>query len=388
MNQQVLSYFSFNILEIVLLFVFFLFFAIQLFFYFKYYKKLISYTKDGSLYESTSATSTPKVSVIIASENEAIHLAENLPAILEQDYPDFEVIVVNNGSTDESDDLLQSLKLRYSNLYHTYLPHSNDKAFGRRKLALTIGIKAAKGDILLFTEPYSRPISDKWISEMVGLLAEDKDITVGYSYYKRTDRFFNRIARFDNHLFSLQYLLMALKGKPFAGVYRNLAFKKHLFFDNKGFASYLHIENGEDVFINKIMKEYNVAVALSQDSFIETSIDNFPLWKQIKKSYSLARSNSENKATQLFSFEVFSRYLFYALFLFLLVYSIIYFNWALLGITVFLFLFRQITQLLILNKSAKYLHAGKFYFSLIVHDILQPIYNCRFKTRHRKLKGR
>ena len=149
MVEHILSYFVFSEIEIIALSVLLVIFLIQLFFYLNYYKKPISYIRQSEESGYQSSEYKPKVSVIISSENEAGELAKNLPAILDQDYPDFEVIVVNNGSTDESDDLLLSLKLNNPHLYHTYLPYSPDKKFGRRKLAFTIGIKAAKGDILL-----------------------------------------------------------------------------------------------------------------------------------------------------------------------------------------------------------------------------------------------
>lgn len=384
MIEQILSYFIFSEVEIIALSVFFLFFLIQLFFYFNYYKKPYSYAKkiDGDSYESSQPK--PKVSVIISSENEAVELAKNLPAILSQDYPDFEVIVVNNGSTDESDELLLSLKLNNPHLYHTYLPSSPDKRFGSKKLAYTIGIKAAKGDILLFTEPHSKPVSHKWISSMVDEISDEKEVVLGYSYYKKTKQFFNRIARFDNLLFSMQYLSMAIKKKPFTGTYRNLAFKKHLFFENKGFAAHLALENGEDVFINQIVNAENTVVALSQDSFIETSIDRFSLWKQIKKSYSVAKAHFNSSVPALFGFEAFSRYVFYALMICLITYAALFQNWAMLGIAVFFFLFRLIVQLIIMNKSAKYFHSGIFHFSLLLMDVFQPIYNLKFRTRQKR----
>ena len=389
MIEQILFYFQFNEIEIIILSLFGAFFLIQIFFYLFYYRKPYSFVRKQQKANTKSHSPKPSVSIIIASENEAGELARNLPVILTQDYPDFEVIVVNNGSTDESDDLLQSLKLNNPHLYHTYLPYSNDKAFGRRKLALTIGIKAAKGDVLLFTEPYSKPLSDQWISSMMNELTDDKDLVLGYSFYPKAKKFFNRIARFDNLLFSLQYFSMAIKRKPFIGTYRNIAFRRHLFFDNKGFASYLNLENGEDVFINQIMTSDNTAVALSQDSFIETSAARYSVWKQIKKSYSVAKSYFKSKAPALFSFEVFTRYMFYFLVIASVGYAITVQSWGLLAISIILFLIRFILQLLFLNKSAKYFLSGKFNFSLILLDILQPVYNSRFRTKHKKsIKGR
>lgn len=369
--------------EIAIIALLFVFFLVQIYFLIFYYRKPYFYAKKREKNPFLPSAQKLKVSVIIASENEADNLSEHLPLILSQDYPDFEIIVVNNGSTDETDVLLQSLKQSYSNLYHTYLPYSNDKAFGRRKLALTIGVKAAKGDVLLFIEPYAKPVSNHWISSLMNEMSDDKDIVLGCSFISKTDKFFNRVARFDNHLFSMQYLSMAIKGKPFTGTYRNIAFRKHLFFENKGFASYLNLENGEDIFINQISTANNTAVALSPDSFVEARIERFSLWRKLKKFYSIAKSFFPSSAPNLFCFEAASRYFFYLILILACVYSIWTQHWVLLGIAILFFLIRLGTQLIVINKSTKYFCFGKFYFSLIIMDILQPIYNLRFKTRHR-----
>jgi len=387
MTDIIASYFAFSDTEIILLSVFCLFFLIHLFYYLFYYRKPYSYVKarNKDTYEFPSQSKKPKVSVIISSENEAIELKNNLPAVLEQDYPDFEVIVVNNGSTDESYDLLQSMKLSYSHLYHTYVPCSPDKDFDRRKLALTIGIKAAKGDVLLFTEPYSIPASNKWISSMMDELTEDKEIVLGFSFFKKTKNFFNRIARFDNLLFSLQYLSMAIKGKPFTGTYRNIAFRKHLFFDNKGFASYLSYESGEDVFINHMMTVGNTAVAICQDSFIETGVDRYSLWRQMKKSFSMAKAHFKGFSSSFFRFETFSRYIYYLIFIVGIAYSIINMAWGMTGIFALLFVIKLVIQASVINNASRYFQSGKFRFSFIIMDLLQPLYNLNFRTRQKRL---
>ncbi|MFV0329262.1 MAG: glycosyltransferase [Dysgonomonas sp.] len=378
MTEQFLAYFRFNIIEISGLSLLFLLFIIQLVYYFKYYRKPYIYAKktvaDEGLYFK------PKVSIVIVSENEVVSLRDNLPAILEQDYPEYEVIVVNNGSTDESDELLRSLELKYPNLYHTYLPYSNDRKMDRRKLALTLGVKAANNDILVFTEPYCKPVSNKWLKTLLKELTPDKDIVLGYSFFTKAPVFFNRMARFDNLLFSMQSFSMAIMQKPYVGNYRNLVFRRQLFFDNKGFASLLHIENGEGLFISQILTSSNTSVSLSQDSFIETNLEDFSLWRQIKRSYFTIRPYLKSTAPTIFKIETYSRCFFYLLLIASIVYSIVFQQWALLGFSALLFLIRLTVQLVTLNKISQYFYSGKFRFSLLVLDIIQPLYNLKFKS--------
>lgn len=384
--EYFLELFLFDKVEIILLSLFFLLFLIQLFFYIKYYGRPYREAKKRLKGGDVKALKTPKVSVIISSENEAIRLAKVLPIILEQNYPDFEVIVVSDGSTDETEELLDSLKTQYNNLYSTFIPYSSDKSFGRRKLAYTMGAKAAHGDVLLFIEPHSAPMSENWIRLMVQDISDEVEVVLGVSSFIQNKTSFNRISRFDNYMFTTQYISKALGGRPFTGVYRNVAFKKSLFFENKGFASHLALENGEDLFINQIVNKSNTSVCLDQDSFTTADIDNFSLWKSIKKNHSIARSNFKTRATQIFNVEMTTRYLFYILFAGLVGYSIYMKQWAVLSIAVLLFLIRLIVQLVIINKGSEYFKSGKYYFSLLLLDIFQPIYNIRFRTRVHKIK--
>lgn len=353
----------------------------QMYIYFRYYGKPVRWQKkQEKIAEVPNSSAMPSVSVIIESENEAVYLSELLPLLLTQDYPDFEVIVVNNGSTDETDILLERLEEQHKNLYHTFLPHSLDR-YGFRKMALTLGIKAAKGDVLLFIESYSRPLSNKWIRSMVGKFTEGKDIVLGYSSMKRTKAFWTRVAAFDNLLFSLQYLSAALNRQAYTGTYRNQAFRRHLFFDNKGFSGYLYLENSEDVFINKIATKENTAVCLDRDGFTETISGKYGLWKQIKQSYSAARACFKGSLTALFSFEYLCRWIFSILCITGIALSAYNKHWAIMGTFILVFVLSAIIKSCILTKAAKYFEAGKYFFSLLPCSLLQPIYNLRLRNK-------
>lgn len=374
--------FIFNTAELIIASILLLIFFFQFYVYIGYYGKPVRWAKKLNKGTETSSSNSdqPKVSVIIEAENEAEYLSELLPLILSQDYPNFEVIVVNNGSTDETGILLERLEQEHKNLYHTFLPHSLDK-YGFRKMALTLGIKAAKGDVLLFTESYSRPVSDQWIRLMTEKLTDDKDIVLGYSKMSRNKPFWTRIAAFDNLLFSLQYLSTSLKNSPFTGTYRNLAFRRNLFFDNKGFSQFLYLENSEDTFINRVATKTNTAVCLNKESFTETLSDNYSLWRQIKQSYSAARSCFKGCQTTLFSTENLSRWIFLIVLLVGISVTIYTQHWGMLGINIFILLISLLTREIVINKAARYFDAGKYYFSLSLISLLQPIYNIRFRHK-------
>lgn len=385
--EQFLSYFTLDVIGIALLSTLLIMLFIQIYFYLAYYKKPLSYLKQiADTHEEI--TPLPSVSVIIVAKDESENLAKCLPSILNQDYPDYEVIVVNDGSTDESEFLLKNLKREYPFLYSTFSPYSDaNETIQNKVLPLTIGIKAARKDILLFTEADSLPMTNQWVKSMVNSLA-DKDIVVGYSRFTEGEDFSNKTALFDNLIFTLQYMSMAIKNKPFAGLYKNLAYRKHLFFDNKGFSATLNYDNAEEVFVNYIMTENNTAIALSQDSYVSTELDNFSHWRKIKTAYSRAKFNFKGFTGGVFSLETLSRYLFYSLTIASIVYSIISQLWVYLGAAILLFIIRYIIQIVILNKASDHFLTNRFHLSLPFLDLIQPYYNSYFSRISKSKKRR
>lgn len=373
------KYLILNNIEIISVVSLLILLLLIIFYYRFYYNKPLKFHLKS---EHTSPTPQPGVSVIIIAKENSEELRQNLPAILNQNYPDFEVIIVNIGFTEETHNLIQSLKLEYTNLYDTFLPYEPlEKKTDRKKLALTLGIKAAKKEVLLFTEADTKPDSEEWISSMMKNMTDDKDVVIGYSYFSEIKGLWGRIARFDNLIYSLQYLSSAIRKKPYIGVYRNLAYRKELFFNNKGFSSSLNYEHSEGIFLNRMMNDKNVAVSIHQDSFVSTPLDKSVKWRNGRIfSYKIKKHFDKFKFQRnQFYLEILSRYLFYAVFTLLLTLSICNQNWLILSYSGLLFIIKLLVQTITINKSAKYFKSGKFIFSFIIVEILQPIYNLYFK---------
>jgi len=382
--EQFLSYFVFDATATAILSCMLVVLIIQIIFYINFYNKPLSnYNKleqnpENKLYQ-------PTVSVIIVAKNESENLAKTLPAILNQKYPDYEVIVVNDGSTDESDYLLKKLKLEYSHLYSTFSPEPyENESIKQKLLSMMIGIKAATKDVLLFTEADTCPLSENWISSMTERMTDEKDIVIGYCKYEPKGNCRKRIALFDHLLFTLQYMSLAIKGKPFTGLYKNLAYRKNLFFDNKGFSSSLRYDHAEDIFLNNIMTRDNTSVALSEDSFVVSDLDSFRKWRFIKSSYMKAKSHFKNFKPQIFSLETFSRYLFYLVFIGAVFYCSMHLLWIYLAITATIFITRYIIQYIVLKNASKHFQTKIFGFTLPFVELIQPLYNSYFKFYSRK----
>jgi len=210
------------------------------------------------------------VSVIIAARNEFENLEKNLPSILEQDYPNFEVVVVNDCSWDDSQKLLEEYQSKYPNLKVSQLIEQEKYPTGK-KFALTIGIKAAKHDLLLFTDADCAPASNQWLRQMQSAFKPGKEIVLGFSPYQSGPGFLNMYIRFETLMTAMFYFSLALMKNAFMGVGRNLAYHKELFFKHKGFASHQHIMSGDDdLFVNAAATPTNVAIQISPESFVYT----------------------------------------------------------------------------------------------------------------------
>lgn len=226
------------------------------------------------------------VSIIVVARNEYKNLEANLESWLDQDYPDFEVVVVNNGSWDKSQEYLEQMEEKHSRLKIVKIVEQERYPKGK-KFGLTLGIKAANNEWLLLTDSDCQPTSRNWIREMSRHFVQGKQITLGYSPYAKKGSFLNFLIRWDTFYTALQYLSFSLAGKPYMGVGRNLAYTKSLFFSVKGFASHNHLIAGDDdLFINETASKANTDICIHPDAFVESAPKtNFGDWIKQKKRH-------------------------------------------------------------------------------------------------------
>ena len=369
-----------SLIELTLCAVLLFFFIILILYSLILWRKPYSYQKkvvDNEVDEGQ----LPGISVVITTKNDSAELKRNLPYIMDQDYPSFEVIVVNSGSSDDTDIVLTAADQEYSKLYHTFIPSGADD-INEKKLAVTVGVKAAKYDIIMFTESYSRPVSKNWIREYGKEFLKGKDILLGYSRIVFPKKVLMRkFISYDNLIHHLKFLSMAIYRKPYMGIGRNMAYRKELFFNNKGFSSILGIEAGEDdLYVNKISNKKNTGVILSHDSITETdSVDSFSTWRSIKSKYLYTKQFYKGPANFIFGFETFSKYGFALTVLMTILVSVFYSNFILLGFAIILFLLRFAVQLFAINKNSSHFDYKKYNIDLLYYEFVQPISNFKFR---------
>jgi len=290
--------------------------------------------------------SNPKkvpISVIVCAKNEEENVAKFVPILADQDYPDYEIILIDDASSDNTLEIFEEFEKQYSKVRLVKV-ENNEAFWGNKKFALTLGIKAAKKEYLLFTDADCYPTSKDWIREMSSQFTAEKTIVLGYGAYEKIpSSFLNKLIRFETLLTAVQYFSWARAGRPYMGVGRNLAYKREEFFKVNGFIDHMKIRSGDDdLFINQAAKGSNTTICYAPDSFTYSMPKtSFKEWfTQKRRHVSTAQHYKSSDKFQLGLF-YFSQLLFLILATVLLAFQ---FQWMIvLGIVGFRYLFSWIT---------------------------------------------
>jgi len=219
--------------------------------------------------ESLDLSVKKPISVVIATRNEHEQLRQNLPFFLNQDHPEFEVVVVIDGSDRDVVYIMNEFKKTHANLKVVEFEWAKN-FFVSRKFAESVGIKSAKYDRILQSHIGTRPCSPHWISQMSRTLTDRKEIVIGYHALASKTSFSNALIRFDTFFYKLRYLRSALSGHPFTANRKNLAFDRTLFYKTKGRERFYNINTGDDsMFVNKAATRTNTSVETHANAFVK-----------------------------------------------------------------------------------------------------------------------
>ena len=303
---------TFSTAELICLAVLFLSVLVQLYYYLRFYTAIFRHKRRIKKGKIQLLDTLPEVSVIICARNEEENLRKHLPSVLKQDYPKYEVIVINDRSYDESETVLELLKKEYPHLKTSFIP-MDAKFIDSKKIAVTLGIKAAQNDILVFTDADCEPVSNKWLEGVVRSFSTDKQIVLGYGAYNKNKSFANFTQVFDTLFIGIQYLNYAIAGYPYMGVGRNMAYRKSFFENSKGFSKHLDIQSGDDdLFINDFAKGNNTAVCISPNSItISEEKKTFSAFLAQKERHLSTSSRYKFSSKFILGTELGSRFLFY-----------------------------------------------------------------------------
>lgn len=362
-------------------------FLIQIYWWLRFFTGIFRYNRRFNKNKIKFNYAYPGVSVIICAKDEEYNLRHNLPAVLEQMYPNFEVIVVNDASYDNTDEVIAELKLKYPNLRSTYVPE-NAKFIDSKKFAMTLGIKAAQNDVMVFTDADCKPTSKDWLSNVVRHFDDNVDIVLGYGAYQHYGSLLNMFQVYDTLFIGMQYLNYSLAGKTYMGVGRNLAYKKSMFLSSRGFTPHLNLQSGDDdLFINEVATSRNTAIEIQPDSItISEPKGTFSSWKRQKERHLSTSGHYKASTKWLLGTEMASRFFFYAALVASAVIAGMLSNIVLGAVIALIFLFRYVSQYIIVNKTATQLNERHYWFGILAMDTILPLINL-FISIGSKLSG-
>ncbi len=309
------------------------------------------------------------LSVVICARNEVENLKQYLPVVLNQNFTDYEVVVVNDRSWDGTKELLEEFAKQYNHLKIVTV-NEGSKFIAGKKFAVTMGIKAASNEWLVFTDADCVPASSNWL---LGMQQPDKDqteILLGFSPYLKKKGLLNALIRFETFFTAVNYLSFALKGMPYMGVGRNMAYKKSLFFNNKGFAAHMHIPSGDDdLFVNAHANHKNTAIRINKDTQVWSEPNtSFSAYLRQKKRHFGAGKLYKSRHKFILSAQIVIQFLFYVLFAVLLCFK------ATLCPAMILFVLSILIRCFIYPKLLKRLSYGDLSWWFPILDILLFIF--------------
>jgi glycosyltransferase involved in cell wall biosynthesis len=281
-----------------------------LFFFFS----LVVY-KENSL----NTKHTQPVSVIIAAHNELGNLKRLLPVLLQQQYPEYEIIIADDRSTDGSIDYFKKEYASEKKMQWIRI-ESTPQGFNAKKYALTKAVEMASYDTLLFTDADCLPASDEWIQHMVGALTDTKQIAIGYSPYMKEKGWLNLLIRYETCYTAIQYFSFALARIPYMGVGRNIAYSKKIFYTKHGHDSHRHVTGGDDdLFMRDRANAKNTAIVLQKKAHVYSiPKKNYCLWMRQKIRHLSVSIYYKSIHKCLLGLLYASHFIFYLLYAFLL----------------------------------------------------------------------
>ena len=338
---------------------------------------------DTAKTETDSDSEMPGVSVIVYSNEDAWNLESFLRSILAQNYRgQMEVIVVNDGAAATTEAVVGRLEEEYPNLYMTFTPTAS-RNLSRKKLAITLGIKAARYEVVLLTQGNCRITSADWLSSMMRHFNSGKEVVVGFAHIVPSDdadhTFGEGVRSFDSLNTAIKYLSWAIAGRPYRGNSYNLAYRRSLFFKNKGFSRSLNLKYGDDdIFLSEIADGDNTAVELSSDSIVSV-IEQHPAKAHAddKRQHDFTKKYLRRSADFFYGTSLWTWWLFLGT---VIAGGIIGYPGLIPAIvSAVLFLLTTILLMVAFNKASRRLFGCRMLWSVPFMMLFEPIYNMWYR---------
>lgn len=341
-------------------------FFIQLWYYLGVYGGLPRFRNNRGI--RTEITPPPVSVIVVVRENNYYFVENGLQKLLDQAYHQFEVVVVDCSYDEEIAEMLADIRARYGHMHLTQIKatHNHDHSI---KLAITVGIKAARYEHLLLTTADSHPTSDKWITLMAkGFITGD--VVLGYCGIERQRGLANRLMQCSRLATSVRWLSAAIRGHAYRGISHNLGYTKSLYFSHKGF-NHLNMNIGDDdLFIRRIVSRNNVSVVMNPNATVrQIPYGGLGWWTRTRKYFSHAFRYYPSGIRLTIGAELWSRFLFFASAIAAM--AVLPLLW--LAIPVFFLLLRLLIVTTKMKRIARRLGERKLMWAYVLYDLYAPL---------------
>ena len=327
------------------------------------------------------------VSIIIASHDDAMQLEKHLPAILLQDYPvQYEVIVVIEKGDHDVEEVLKRFQYSHgyqegnARLYVTYIPETS-RYMSRRKLAITLGVKAAKNEWLLLIDSDCEPASSRWLASMARNCVDGKSLVLGYASYKKDDS--SSFKGYDR-FYHFCYLLRECYGQAYRTNCPNLMFRKSLFMEQDGYLGNLNLVRGEyDFLVNKYAKRGNSATETAPEAWVIQEAPTNRSWGNMRVYYMETRKSLLRSCMHrlVFGVDQAVMHIFTLMVIVSLVYSLLMSNWLLSGVAMISIFVESLVRYSVDRHAIK--RFGESLSWSVLYDRLVMWSNLFFLFRHK-----
>lgn len=339
-------------------------------------------------------TAQPGVSILVYAHNQGELLLRNLPTLLEQDYPNFEVTVMDDASLDDSIDILSMMCSRYEHLNYSRITEQV-RGMSHRKLAVLLATKGSHHEIIVMTQAQCLPASKKWLQQLVRHFANpNTEVVIGPVAYERRSSFLSRFCQFDLFQRLVTLFDISLAIRPYAGWGQNMAFRKSTFYANRsqGFQRHLHIQPGEDdLFVADVVRSNNVVMECQPESLVtDHSTPLFVNWSLDRLNRGFTSRMYSPIPAIIKTLDALTRYLTVLPAFALIAYTLFYVfkveaphvtAWTLFGVTLALLLIRLGLIIFTYAAPAKSLKLRPFIMWPIFCDLYMPLVDAWFRCK-------
>ncbi|MCR5132069.1 MAG: glycosyltransferase [Prevotella sp.] len=235
--------------------------------------------------ETSENKNTPALTLLITAQHkQAPMLRQHLPEFLNQEYDNFEVVVVAEKGDSDTEDVINSFSSN-SRLYATYVPDSS-RYMSKKKLAITLGVKAAHNEWIVLVDAFCTPSGPQWLATIASYCDDDHNLVIGYNNFDNEAKPYYRFERLQQACYTMREALRT----AYRSIEGNIAFRKSEFIAGDGYRGNLQAIRGEyDFLINKYAKRRQTAVAAERNAWVIYDAPTPHAWRNMHIFYTHTR---------------------------------------------------------------------------------------------------